>query len=95
MRGLQDRVAIVTGAANGIGAAITRRLHQEGAKVALLDVDQTGGKVLADQLGAERALFIACDVTRAREELGYEPEVTLHEGMRASIRWCLERGEPV
>ena len=38
---------------------------------------------------------IACDVTRAREELGYDPEVTLYEGMRASIRWCLERGEPV
>jgi len=38
---------------------------------------------------------IACDVTRAREALGYDPEVTLYEGMRASIRWCLERGEPV
>jgi NAD(P)-dependent dehydrogenase (short-subunit alcohol dehydrogenase family) len=63
MRGLQDRVAVVTGAANGIGAATTHRLHQEGAKVALLDVDQTGGKLLADRLGAERALFIACDVT--------------------------------
>jgi NAD(P)-dependent dehydrogenase (short-subunit alcohol dehydrogenase family) len=63
MRGLRDRVAIVTGAANGIGAATTRRLHQEGAKVALLDVDQTGGKALADRLGAERALFVACDVT--------------------------------
>jgi NAD(P)-dependent dehydrogenase (short-subunit alcohol dehydrogenase family) len=63
MRGLQDRVAVVTGAANGIGAAATHRLHQEGARVALLDVDQTGGKLLADRLGAERALFIACDVT--------------------------------
>jgi nucleoside-diphosphate-sugar epimerase len=38
---------------------------------------------------------IACDVARARQELGYEPEVTLYEGMRASIRWCLERGDPV
>jgi nucleoside-diphosphate-sugar epimerase len=35
---------------------------------------------------------IACDVSAARRELGYEPEVTLLEGMRASIRWCLERG---
>jgi NAD(P)-dependent dehydrogenase (short-subunit alcohol dehydrogenase family) len=63
MRGLQDQVAVVTGAANGIGAATTRRLHHEGARVALLDVDQAGGKVLADQLGAERALFVGCDVT--------------------------------
>jgi len=36
---------------------------------------------------------IACDISRAREELGYEPEVDLLEGMRRSIRWCRERGE--
>ncbi len=36
---------------------------------------------------------IACDITRARVELGYEPTVGLEEGMRASIRWCLEHGE--
>ena len=36
---------------------------------------------------------IACDIARARRELGYEPEYALLDGMRASIRWCLERGE--
>ncbi|HEX5947554.1 MAG TPA: NAD(P)-dependent oxidoreductase [Acidimicrobiales bacterium] len=36
---------------------------------------------------------IACDITRAREELGYAPTVALEEGMRASIRWCLDHGE--
>ncbi len=36
---------------------------------------------------------IACDVSRARDELGYRPTVALEEGMRASIRWCLEHGE--
>ena len=35
---------------------------------------------------------IACDVTRAREEIGYDPRTTLLEGMRASIRWCREHG---
>jgi len=35
---------------------------------------------------------IACDIGRARAELGYEPEVSLVDGMRASIMWCLERG---
>ncbi len=35
---------------------------------------------------------IACDISRARAELGYDPEVGLVAGMRASIRWCLERG---
>ncbi len=36
---------------------------------------------------------IACDITRAGEELGYEPKMALLEGMRTSIRWCIERGE--
>ncbi len=35
---------------------------------------------------------IACDVSLARRELGYEPKVSLVEGMRASIRWCVEHG---
>ena len=35
---------------------------------------------------------IACDISKARAELGYDPQVGLVEGMRASIRWCLERG---
>lgn len=35
---------------------------------------------------------IACDVAVARRELGYEPAVELYEGMRRSIRWCLEQG---
>jgi nucleoside-diphosphate-sugar epimerase len=36
---------------------------------------------------------IACDISLAREELGYDPPTDLLAGMRASIRWCLERGQ--
>lgn len=36
---------------------------------------------------------IACDISRARDELGYQPTVGLLEGMRASIRWCLDHGD--
>lgn len=36
---------------------------------------------------------IACDITRAREEIGYDPPTDLLAGMRASIAWCLERGQ--
>jgi nucleoside-diphosphate-sugar epimerase len=36
---------------------------------------------------------IACDIGRARDEIGYDPTVSLYEGMRASIRWCLDHGE--
>ncbi len=35
---------------------------------------------------------IACDISAAREELGYEPAVDLAEGMRRSVEWCMDRG---
>jgi len=36
---------------------------------------------------------IACDISLARDELGYDPPTDLLEGMRVSIRWCVERGQ--
>lgn len=35
---------------------------------------------------------IACDISRSVDELGWQPAVSLHEGMRTSIRWCLDQG---
>lgn len=35
---------------------------------------------------------IACDISVTRRELGYEPRASLYEGMRTSIRWCVEQG---
>lgn len=35
---------------------------------------------------------IACDISVTADELGYEPKVELYEGMRRSIRWCVEQG---
>ncbi len=54
---------------------------------------QAGGRyVQAVHVLGELKDTIACDVSRARKELGYEPAVSLFEGMRASVRFCLERG---
>lgn len=35
---------------------------------------------------------IACSIDRARSELGYEPRIALREGMRRSVRWCIDNG---
>jgi nucleoside-diphosphate-sugar epimerase len=40
----------------------------------------------------ELATTIACDISVARAELGYAPDVELEDGMRRSIRWCVEQG---
>jgi NAD(P)-dependent dehydrogenase (short-subunit alcohol dehydrogenase family) len=56
---LDGRVAVVTGAASGIGLATVRRFAAEGARVVCVDVDATAGKAAADEVGGE---FVACDV---------------------------------
>lgn len=62
--GLRDRVAIVTGGSQGIGEACVRRLLQDGAVLALWDVDDTRGQALAAELAAAgaRVLFQHCNV---------------------------------
>jgi NAD(P)-dependent dehydrogenase (short-subunit alcohol dehydrogenase family) len=56
-----DAVALVTGAAHGIGAATARRLHDDGATVVIADHDEAGARTLARELGP-RALATACDI---------------------------------
>ncbi|OLB79714.1 MAG: dehydrogenase [Actinobacteria bacterium 13_2_20CM_2_71_6] len=58
---INGSVALVTGGAHGIGAAIGRRLAGLGAKVVLADVDAAAGPVVAHEIGG---LFVRCDVGR-------------------------------
>jgi 3-oxoacyl-[acyl-carrier protein] reductase len=59
------RVAIVTGAARGIGAGTARRLASEGAAVAVLDLDQDAAAKSAAGVDAEKAIGVACNVADA------------------------------
>jgi 2-hydroxycyclohexanecarboxyl-CoA dehydrogenase len=52
MRGLKGKAAVVTGAANGIGRAIARRLGEEGCIVGIFDLDETGALDCAGQIQA-------------------------------------------
>jgi rhamnose utilization protein RhaD (predicted bifunctional aldolase and dehydrogenase)/NAD(P)-dependent dehydrogenase (short-subunit alcohol dehydrogenase family) len=62
---LQGQVALITGAAGAIGAAIARLFHAHGAALALLDKDGAAAEALARQIGGG-ALGLACDVTDDR-----------------------------
>ena len=59
-----DRVAIITGSAQGIGAATARAFAQEGAKVVVSDVNEVGGTALVKDIAAAggTALFCRADV---------------------------------
>ena len=61
---LAQRVAVITGAAQGIGAACTRLFAEQGAKVVIADINETSGSALADEIvrGGGTALFLRTDV---------------------------------
>ena len=63
---LQDKVAIVTGAASGIGRATAQLFARQGAPVVLADINESGGEAVAQGIRAEGgdALFVRTDVGR-------------------------------
>ena len=58
---LDGRVAAITGASSGIGRAAAERFVEEGAKVAIGDIQDDAGQALAEALG-DAAVFVRCDV---------------------------------
>jgi len=65
MRGLKNRTVLVTGGANGIGAAIARRLAEEGCTIGILDTDIGAGESLVSEIEARgrRAKLYDADIT--------------------------------
>jgi NAD(P)-dependent dehydrogenase (short-subunit alcohol dehydrogenase family) len=57
---LSDKVALITGAARGIGEAIARAFVREGADVYLTDIDSQAAEAVVDELGT-RAMFTNLD----------------------------------
>ena len=60
---LEGKIAAITGAASGFGAAAARRFVAEGAKVVLGDIQLEAGQAIAEELG-DSAVFVTCNVTK-------------------------------
>ncbi len=60
---LDGRVAVITGGSGGIGRAAGKLFADEGAKVLLVDIDETALKIAADEIGKDRASWLCADVT--------------------------------
>ena len=72
---LDDKVAVITGGASGIGAGTVRRFVEEGAKVLITDLDEDKGSALADELG-DRAAFLRTDVSKEEDVAAMIAEAT-------------------
>ena len=81
--GLEGRVIVITGGAQGIGEACARRLVADGATVALWDIDDSAGLALAAALTSSgaRATYVHCNVARKAEV-----EAALDATLRAFAR---------
>jgi 3-oxoacyl-[acyl-carrier protein] reductase len=77
MSRLSNKIAIVTGAGSGFGAAIARAYANENAKVVLADVNLEAAQSIAAELG-DNASAVACDVSR-------------FDQVQAMVRHCVER----
>src|SRR3546814_16017155 len=59
------RVAVITGAARGIGFGTAQRFAEEGAAIAIVDLDESAAAEAAEKVGASRAIGIGADVSNA------------------------------
>lgn len=60
---IENKVAVVTGGASGLGRATSSALLKRGIKVVILDLNAEQGQTLMDEFGSDRACFITTDVT--------------------------------
>ncbi|MDQ1383870.1 MAG: hypothetical protein QOG65_1249, partial [Actinomycetota bacterium] len=97
---LRDVLRTVRDALEAEGLSVSKRRPVPVPRVAAIVAEKldaaaqaTGRYVQVLHVLGELKDTIACDISRARKELGYEPTVSLLDGMRASIRWCLARGD--
>jgi len=74
MKLLENKVAIITGGAGSIGKTTAKLFLEEGAKILLVDVDDTQLKKFVHDLGSENVAYYVADVSKASEVAGYVDE---------------------
>ena len=79
---VQNKVALITGGAMGLGQASARRLAEEGAKVVITDIADAEGQATADEINAKggEAIYLHHDVTQEAEWIAIIDKAVSHFG---------------
>ena len=86
---IDGKLAVVTGAAVGIGRAIAQRLAAEGAEVVVADIDEEGGKATCDSIGARFARVDMRDDDAVADLMACQPQILINNaGGGAELRPC-------
>ena len=80
LTGLRDRVAVVTGAASGIGQAIAHRFAREGVRLAVVDLYEAGLQRLGSELAGATVRPFVADLTDSRAVAGLADEIASEVG---------------
>ena len=68
---LDNKVAVITGAAGGIGRAAAKLFAQEGAKLMLVDLDETNLLSMVEEIGSDQASYVTADVSNVNDVKNY------------------------
>lgn len=79
MKTLEGKVAIVTGAASGIGEAIVHKFAKEGAKVVIADINEEAGKKLQEEIGKD-SIFVKSDSSSVEDNKELVEKAVQHFG---------------
>ena len=68
---LDNKVAVITGAAGGIGRAAAKLFSQEGARLMLVDLDEANLSSMVEEIGSDKASYVAADVSNVNNVKNY------------------------
>ena len=80
MARLEGKVAVITGATGGIGSAAARLFAEEGARVALVDLDEVSLQEVVRSIGEDKASYTVADVTQPEQSATYVNEAVYRWG---------------